>query len=324
MRCAIVGLGDFGSLHAAVLAQHPLAELTVCCDREPALAARVPAGTRFVTDLDEALTADGLEAVWCCTPPSTHRQVVSAALDRGLDVFCEKPLATTLTDVDALLYHARTAAGRLAVGHLYRFDPRFAELAAATAPDGPIGPPIDLSAVLHTPRADARRLGDDVSVTLENSIHLIDAFLWLAGPVTQVYATATGDGGSVASTLRFATGAVGSLMSSWTLADDAGIDWQFQMTCNGEHGFAAIDGRDRGLAFHSSIAEVLYPNPHSWPRLYDRVRGMIFAEVDTFLLGARDAEVRWPLSLDDARNAIAAALAIDESARAGQPVALDP
>ncbi len=318
IRCALVGLGDFGQLHARVLDQSPLATLAVCCDRDPERAARTPPGSAFVTELEQALAVEGLEAVWCCTPPTAHREVVEAALARGLDVFCEKPLAGDLDDADAMIAAAGTEE-RLKVGHLYRLDPRFTALADALA--GPeLGAVLDLAATSHTPRADAARALPGVTVTLENSVHLIDVFQWLAGPATRVSAEARADGSAVAATLRFRDGAVGTLLSSWGMAEDSGIDWGFELTCNAERGLATVDGRSRGVSIHSAAAPALYPNPFSWPDVLGRVGGLLAAEDERFLLAVRDRSIPWPLDLVAARQALATALAVDEAARTGTPV----
>ena len=123
VRCAVVGLGMIGPDHARVLAASPLADLLACCDLDPGAAARAPAGVPVTGDLGELLDIPELEAVFVCTPQETHRQVVMQALARGLYVFCEKPVAHTLADADALIATPEAQAGRLVIGHTMRFSP---------------------------------------------------------------------------------------------------------------------------------------------------------------------------------------------------------
>jgi len=76
-------------------------------------------------DWPELVDAGGLDAVLIASPAATHVDAVLAALDAGLHVFCEKPLAITLADVDRIV-DARDRASRVVqVGYMKRHDPAF-------------------------------------------------------------------------------------------------------------------------------------------------------------------------------------------------------
>src|SRR5262249_49264402 len=71
-----------------------------------------------------------LDAVVCCTPIGTHRDVVDTALDFGLHVLCEKPVTLSARDCDGLI-GARDRVGRIVqVGYMKGFDPAFPRLLA--------------------------------------------------------------------------------------------------------------------------------------------------------------------------------------------------
>jgi hypothetical protein len=71
------------------------------------------------------LDGETLDAILVASPAGTHVEIVLAALDAGLHVFCEKPLAITLADVDRIV-EARDRAGRVVqVGYMKRHDPAF-------------------------------------------------------------------------------------------------------------------------------------------------------------------------------------------------------
>ncbi len=103
-----------------------------------------------LTDLDAALDLDGLMAVSVATPPATHREIVLAALRRGLHVLCEKPF--TLDAVEAReLHQAATAAG---VVHLLGTEFRYASaqaLLGRVIRAGAIGRPREATFVLDCP-----------------------------------------------------------------------------------------------------------------------------------------------------------------------------
>jgi hypothetical protein len=76
-------------------------------------------------DWRSLLDAAELDAVVIASPAATHVDVTLAALERGLHVFCEKPLAITLADIDRII-DARDRAGRVVqVGYMKRYDPAF-------------------------------------------------------------------------------------------------------------------------------------------------------------------------------------------------------
>ncbi len=76
----------------------------------------------------------GLDAVLIASPAGTHVEIVLTALEAGLHVFCEKPLAITLADIDRIT-HARDRAGKVVqVGYMKRHDPAV-QRALAELPD---------------------------------------------------------------------------------------------------------------------------------------------------------------------------------------------
>ena len=96
--------------------------LVAACDLNEAALSRLPGGdfTR-TTDLDEALRASGVEAVYVATPNHAHRAAVEAAAAAGKHVLCEKPMATTAADARAMV----AACRRAGVAYATAFDQRF-------------------------------------------------------------------------------------------------------------------------------------------------------------------------------------------------------
>ncbi len=91
----------------------------------------------ITADLDELL-GSGLDAVLVTTPDDQHHPVASKALQAGIPVFCEKPLAITVADCDDLLATARRTGTRLYVGHNMRHMPVVTQLRELIM-DGRIG-----------------------------------------------------------------------------------------------------------------------------------------------------------------------------------------
>ncbi len=137
LRIGVAGLGAVAqAVHLPLLARLPdTFEIAALCDLSPGPLAtlgdryRVPEAARFgtVEDLLEGSSIDGLLVL----TSGSHGAVALAALDRGIPVLCEKPLAYTVAEADALA--ASPNAGRLLLGYMKVFDPAVVEAARISA-----------------------------------------------------------------------------------------------------------------------------------------------------------------------------------------------
>jgi myo-inositol 2-dehydrogenase / D-chiro-inositol 1-dehydrogenase len=145
LRIGVAGLGAVAqAVHLPLLARlADTFEIAALCDLSPALLAalgdryRVPADARFgsVEDLLGGASIDGLLVL----TSGSHGAVALAALERGLPVLCEKPLAYTRAEADALA--ASPNAARLLLGYMKVFDPAVVEAARISAdPASGLGP----------------------------------------------------------------------------------------------------------------------------------------------------------------------------------------
>lgn len=168
----VIGVGALGRHHARHLASLPDAHLVGVYDLDPERARQVAGehGVRAFGDLDELLRA--VEAVSVVVPTPQHAAVGLRALEHGVPVLMEKPLAASLQEADALIDAADRAGVQLQVGHIERFNPA---IRAATPH-------------LRPPRyVESQRLapwqprGTDVAVVLDLMIHDLDIILHLMG-----------------------------------------------------------------------------------------------------------------------------------------------
>src|SRR5262249_22308 len=125
----VIGLGFFGEKHAAVVSSLPQAELrAVCSQRKERLQEiqqrlGVPRGYR---DYHELLADPHVEAVTVVTHVDDHVAPTVAALEAGKHVLLEKPMARTAAESDRILAAAKKAGTSFMVGHICRFNPRYA------------------------------------------------------------------------------------------------------------------------------------------------------------------------------------------------------
>ncbi len=192
MKIGVVGYGLRGHLAKEIEATSD-AQVVVICD--PSERARQDAARDFpdasvVTTLDQLLEFD-LDAVMVLTPDETHAQVSIPVLRAGVPVFCEKPLATTIEDCDAILETAYETTTRLYVGHNMRHMPVIT-LMRDLIQDGAIG---EVKAVwcrhfvghggdfyFKDWHADRSR---STGLLLQKGAHDIDVIHWLANAYTR-------------------------------------------------------------------------------------------------------------------------------------------
>lgn len=125
LKIGIIGFGMRAGLWKHVHRPGEGSVVTMVCDvseRGRADAAKSLPGAIITADLDDVLNA-GLDGVFVLTPDDQHAPVAMSTLDAGIPTFCEKPLATTIEDCDALLERAFKTGTKLYVGHNMRHMP---------------------------------------------------------------------------------------------------------------------------------------------------------------------------------------------------------
>jgi predicted dehydrogenase len=130
VRVALLGLGKMGLSHQAVINAHPDVELVAVCDTTEYLLDILGKYTsvKTYTDYRKLMAMEKLDAVFIATPSRIHAQMVRAALEANLHVFCEKPFCLDVTEGQEL---AKLAEGKKRVnqvGYHYRFVGVFHEM----------------------------------------------------------------------------------------------------------------------------------------------------------------------------------------------------
>lgn len=130
-KIGIVGAGGAGSIHAAILAKDSRVTLQSFFDVDAAHAQAM--ATRFgcqpARSLEELF--NGCDAIFVCTPNTTHEEVATQVLDAGKHVFCEKPFALNLESATRLRNRAVRSGLVYQVGHNRRFAPVYKTLKGA-------------------------------------------------------------------------------------------------------------------------------------------------------------------------------------------------
>ena len=129
LKVGIVGCGQICRVrHAPEYAENPQVELAGFYDMNPDRARELAGwyGGRAFDTLNELL-ASGVNAVSVCSANTDHAPTAIAALEHGCDVLCEKPMAVSLADCEAMLQAAHRTGRRLLIGHNQRLTPAHQE-----------------------------------------------------------------------------------------------------------------------------------------------------------------------------------------------------
>jgi len=126
LNVAVIGTG-MGRYHMKEFVETPDVKLVAVCDLNRAEAehfAREYGAERVLTDYRELWALPGLDAVSIAIPNYLHAPVTIEALEHGLHVLCEKPMATSLADARRMVQAAEKAGKRLMIGMSQRFRPQ--------------------------------------------------------------------------------------------------------------------------------------------------------------------------------------------------------
>jgi predicted dehydrogenase len=209
-RVAVAGVGSLGFHHARILRELPNAELVGVHDIDGVRLAEVAAQLSVPTFAELEPLLDRVAACVIAVPTQAHEDVALAAIEAGVHVLIEKPIAPTLAAADRILGAARAAGVTVQTGHIERFN---AALLACAA-------------VLEEPMfVESHRLapfgprGTDVAVVLDLMIHDVDLVLSLIRqPVRSIAAVGvpvlTPSPDIANARLEFAGGGVANLTAS--------------------------------------------------------------------------------------------------------------
>jgi hypothetical protein len=338
LRLGLAGLGRFGQLHAAVLAQLPGVELAAVADPDAAALARTRERHRVEHGYGDALEliADpSLDAVVLATPDGQHHAQALAALRTGRPLFLEKPMAATWAEARELQRTAREQGTFVQVGLLLRHDLAHRLLQQQVA-SGAFGELVSIRCQRNCSRSSFAQIADRVHTVYRTLTHDIDLVLWLSGSrVVRVMASEYRRGEHLSpqgcfALLELASGCIAQLESSWFVPGAAPANVE------GRHGASSIDAElalvgerqtarlrwlDGPLQLWSDAA-LQVPDTDLWPVLEGRVGGALREQMVGFCAAVRAGAAPLSADADAAVEGLRIAEAILQACATRQPVEL--
>ena len=198
IKAAIVGIGRWGqNLVNSVQGKSDVirfvAGATLTLDKARDYAAKQDIS--LYDSYEKVLANPGIDAVVLATPHTRHVEQIVAAAKAGKHVFCEKPFAMTAKSANAAIRACAKAGVTFGVGFNWRFQPALQEIRRMLE-DGRLGKLLHLEGNFCGPSVyrfdkdnwrQAREEGPAGGMT-GRGVHVVDAFLYLAGPVKSVHA----------------------------------------------------------------------------------------------------------------------------------------
>lgn len=328
VRVAVVGLGFMGGRWARVVAEHGGTDLAVVSDIRSDVCDDVAHhyGAEAVVDPQEAVTRPDVDGVVVCTPEHLHTDIALAAIGAGKPVAIEKPLAHTVADAEKIRDAAQAAGVPVLVGHILRFEPRYAAVRRAVVA-GDIGQVQAVRSERIGLVSDQDILGGRTSIALYYGVHELDLARWYAGDVTEMWSARSSGVVSAAGWdvddlysvgLRFASGAHGTAMIGWSLPPRTPGYGMAGFTVIGEHGVLSVSqgatGYRKVLANGPADDDVYYS-----PDVHGVMAGAMGLEVDHFIRCVR-GETEPLCTAADGTEAVRLALAMEEAAEKGEAV----
>lgn len=325
IKFAQFGAGFIGKVHGANIAKHPQSELTYIYDIYPTAAEQLAAqfGAKVASSPEEIWASD-VHAVLIASSTNTHADLLSAAIETGKPVYCEKPIDLDIHRVKAIVQQAQQTKLPILVGFSRRFDSNHLRIRQAFQ-NGEIGRLEMMHITARDPKpptlAYIKTSGGQFR---DQTIHFFDMLRWLAGenPV-EVYATgaalvdpAIDEAGDVDTSmliLKFPSGALCHINCSRRA--DYGYDERVELF--GSKGMVVSRRKPRREVSlykgESVISDGMYPG---W---FERMEPTFYHALDSFIKAVQGEAGEYP-NLRDGLMAQMIAEAAVESLHTNQPV----
>lgn len=256
IRAGIIGLGKMGISHCAILGAHPDVNLVAVCDISSIMIEMFKKYTRFecFTDYKKMIDTMQLECVIIACPTKYHTEMVSYALNKNINVFCEKPFSLDVAEAKLLAKRAVELKLVNQAGYHNRFVWTFNEAKKILSSNGIgeiyhfIGESYGPVVVKEKVSSWRTKKGEGGGCLYDYASHTIDLISYILGKPVKVsgtqlksiYSTEVED--AVYSNLTLQNGLSGQLSVNWS--DETYRKMSTQLTVLGKKGKLIVDATE--------------------------------------------------------------------------------
>ena len=324
----VIGTGRIGKLHIEHLSQYiPEADLVAICSLDPdtaeALAEQFKIPT-ITTDYLTLISNSQIDAVIVASSTDTHVEICQAAAAAGKHIFCEKPIALDLEQIDETLAIVKEAEVMFQVGFNRRFDKNFMKVREAIA-SGEIGEPHILRITSRDPAPPPiEYVKISGGMFLDMTIHDFDMARYLIGSeVEELYAIGdvridpeigeVGDIDTAIITLRFQNGVLATIDNS----REAVYGYDQRVEVFGSKGMVTVGNLSTDtVTLHNGTGRRAANPPYFF---VERYKDAYLSELKAFVTCILD-NTQTPVSGEDGRAPVVMGYAALKSLRANMPV----
>jgi predicted dehydrogenase len=275
-------------------------------------------------DSADALLAEGLDGVIICAANRDHRPLTELAARHTRHILCEKPIATTLADAEAMIAACAHTGTKLQIAFPVRFAPPVLRMRALLQ-SGALGQIYSLKTTNHGQMPGGWFIDRDLAgggAVIDHTVHVIDLLRWFFdAEISEVYAEIgvgllhdgvdIDDAGMLSFTLS--NGAYGTLDTSWSRPSAFPAWGDVTIEVVAERGWARLDAFKQQLAVYSNRA-----NKAQWVGWGGNMDLGLMRDFVAMIAEGRDPSI----SGRDGLRALQVALAAYQSAAAGMPVTI--
>ena len=331
LNVAVVGCSGMAKLHMKGVNENENANLYAICGTDSEnlkLRAEEFGVKRTFTDYNELVADPNLDAVVLVTPDQLHLEMTEKFLRAGKAVLCEKPMALTVEECEAMMKVERDTGGKLMIGQICRANPRFAKM-KEIIDSGRIGDLMFVESEYAHNYTNARGFGDwrvDPArhPFIGGGCHAVDLLRWLAGDPTEVTAYSTKknlldwptDDNTVA-IMKFPNGVIGKVFVSTGCMRN----YTMRTVIYGTKGTLICEGK-------SPYVQLFETNEEVGARFSDENPQILFSaykdhnavkEIEDFIEALVNGKPM-PVSSMDGASTVAVCCAAVQSAKEGRPI----
>ena len=332
VRMGLIGAGTMGEWYAAALTEYEVSDLVAVCDLDEQRAAALTRqwGGVVYDDFRAMLAKEQLDAVAVATPDKRHREPAIACLEAGKHVLCEKPLATTLEDGEAMRAAVERSGKELMVNFGNRHRPRAKALRSSLIEEREVGEIgtvyIELNERLS--KTDSLSWAEETSPVWFLLSHCIDYVRYVTGlEIVEVFGYETRKilakrGLDTSDTCIFvgqlSNGGHIFLGSTWAYPDEYVYDIDFAMRVIGEQGLLECQMHPHDLLLHRDKGRAV-----NYVYSYADHRGQTdnwWVQSTRYFVHCIEKGLHPTPDVHDGIACLKVLLAMDESIRTGRPV----
>lgn len=319
MNVVICGAGEMGKLHFETFSNIDGLNVVAVSDPLPErIGSFSERGVRTFAHSEEMLDTVEADIAVVATPTGFHAPLSIQALEKGMHVFSEKPMARTVAEGEAMVAAAGKTAGTLGIGYVLRFHDAY-----RTARNYVTGGRLGRVGTVRTSRCGASRAPwhSDIEAhggaAFELLTHDLDWLAWALGPVKRVFARGLAkdkkklERDYVLAVVRFESGAIGHLEGSLAEMEDFYASYEIA----GSEGLISYDTRK------TAVLEARFMTPEGLRTSSEAPRNQrpFARQINAFVQACKTGD-NYEMSGEEALKALRLTAAVDESVQSGQAI----